>query len=351
MLPVFDSIVLRGLLSVGRDRLRFRALPVIGRVVLRGLLSVCAAVGIWAVSGCGVSDLGSPAASVGKVEYQVDDLHAYLATVDSANEAVAPRTAAAEWLGNWAFFTAVELEMAERGVRISETHRGQALENLQDVNGFDPSAAGSDIAINQNALVFAVLEWSEREVPDITDAELEDSVGLRLLCVNHILVSSETEMNAVLGRLSDGEQFFDLAVEVSLDPGSAPFGGELGCAIEGTFIRSFEDAAYAAAPGEIVTTASQYGFHVIEVVSTGLPTAQNHPQLDAEYLRQLAFDAEFQARDTADRRVEIGRQNLIADLEATVLDRYADQVTIKPRYGVWDEDLFTVVVARPSVSG
>jgi len=57
------------------------------------------------------------------VEYTVDDLNDYLATTDPDNEARAPREQAAVWLSEWVFFSAIELELAERGASLAELQK------------------------------------------------------------------------------------------------------------------------------------------------------------------------------------------------------------------------------------
>jgi peptidyl-prolyl cis-trans isomerase D len=71
-------------------------------------------------------------------------------------------------------------------------------------------------------------------------------------------------------------KFGDLAREYSKDPGSAQQGGDLGSFARGTMVKSFEDAAFAAKPGEIVgPVQSEFGWHVIKV--NGIKEAHAQP--------------------------------------------------------------------------
>ncbi|MDE0495149.1 MAG: hypothetical protein OXH54_14500, partial [Acidimicrobiaceae bacterium] len=97
-------------------------------------------------------------------------------------------------------------------------------------------------------------------------------------------------------------------------------------------------------PGRVVVAESQFGFHVIEVISSGPATAQNHPQLDAESLARMAEDAELAALSVAQGEAQAQRQQLLIDIQAQIFERYGPDVRIDDRYGRWDPDQFRVVV-------
>ena len=305
-----------------------------------GAACAVAAAALLLLSGCGTSP--ESAAEVAGVEYAVDDLRAYLATTDPDNEARASRGDAAAWLTNWVFFTALERELAQRGMEVTDAHEAQAVAEVTQADpSFVPGAAGGDVVIHQRAVVLVAFEWTEREAPDAVAGE-----PLRHLCSRHILVGSQAEADEVLARLEAGEEFAFLAIDLSLDPGSGSLGGDLGCVLEGSFVPTFEEAAYAADPGEAVVAESQFGFHVIEVLSSGLATEQNHPQLDAEALAYMAEDAELAALQIAQSDVQAQRQQLLLDLQESVIEHYGHEVLIDDRYGRWDPDEFRVVLEQ-----
>ena len=276
------------------------------------------------------------------MEYAADDLRDYLATTDPDNEARASRSDAAAWLTNWVFFTALEQELAQRGAAVTNPHEAQAVADITQADpSFVPGAAGGDIVIRQRAVILAAFEWTAREVPDGVAGE-----PLRHLCSRHILVGSQAEADEVLARLEAGEEFGFLAIDFSLDPGSGSLGGELGCVLEGSLVPPFEEAAYAAEPGEAVVAESQFGFHVIEVLSSGPATAQNHPQIDAETLAYMAEDAELTALQIAQSEVQTQRQQLLLDLQDSVFENHGPDVLIDARYGRWDSEEFRVVLEQ-----
>ncbi len=88
-------------------------------------------------------------------------------------------------------------------------------------------------------------------------------------------------------------KFGDLAREYSKDPGSAQQGGDLGSFARGTMVKAFEDAAFAAKPGEIVgPVQTEFGWHIIKV--NGIKEAHAQPfdevkgQIETALKRQQA---------------------------------------------------------------
>ncbi|NLD18098.1 MAG: hypothetical protein GX666_11055 [Tissierellia bacterium] len=82
----------------------------------------------------------------------------------------------------------------------------------------------------------------------------------------HILVETEEEANNVLKRLENGEDFAELAMELSQDPGSAVQGGDLGYFAQGAMVEEFDTFVFGAEVGEVSEPIqTQFGFHIIEV--------------------------------------------------------------------------------------
>jgi parvulin-like peptidyl-prolyl isomerase len=83
----------------------------------------------------------------------------------------------------------------------------------------------------------------------------------------HILVETEEEANDALARLEAGEEFADLASELSTDPGSAAQGGELGFVPAGTFVPAIDEAVFSLPVGQISDPIeTQFGWHIVEVL-------------------------------------------------------------------------------------
>ena len=83
----------------------------------------------------------------------------------------------------------------------------------------------------------------------------------------HILVETEEEAQEVIERLNTGEDFADLAAELSMDPGSAAEGGDLDFVPRGRFVSAVDEAVFELPIGEISEPIeTQFGWHVIEVL-------------------------------------------------------------------------------------
>lgn len=88
------------------------------------------------------------------------------------------------------------------------------------------------------------------------------------VCASHILVLTSAEADEVKARLDAGEDFHDLAIELSIDTATAAQGGSLGCVDPSGYVAEFADAARTAPIGEVVgPVQTQYGSHLILVDS------------------------------------------------------------------------------------
>lgn len=97
--------------------------------------------------------------------------------------------------------------------------------------------------------------------------------NLANVCVAHILVETEEEARVALDRVSTGEDFAEIAADVSLDTVSAVQGGSLECMTPSSLPTGFSEATMAADIG-IVTgpVQSEFGYHLIVVENRLIPT-------------------------------------------------------------------------------
>jgi peptidyl-prolyl cis-trans isomerase D len=115
----------------------------------------------------------------------------------------------------------------------------------------------------------------------------------------HILVSDEETALSVEERLKAGEDFGDIARELSEDTGSAPAGGDLNWFEPDQMVPEFAEACRTLEIGEISDPVqTQYGFHIIQKLGQAdIPMTSSQ----WETARQQAF-TEFLAtlRDESD---------------------------------------------------
>lgn len=170
----------------------------------------------------------------------------------------------------------IDAEAANLGVAVSPEQisaaEGELRAELAGIFGSeaDPQATADEVIIEIQSYfdLLALSEAGSRAVEAYyTEAVAEEAAALPgNACVSHILVEDEGTANELLSQLEDGGEFAALATEHSIDPGSAPRGGELGCNDPQMFVPSFRDAVLGAELDELVgPVESDFGFHILTV--------------------------------------------------------------------------------------
>lgn len=137
-------------------------------------------------------------------------------------------------------------------------------------------ALGTQLAVRNAVLaVLAVAEpgfleelWSNRPVQTTQ------------VCVRHIIVATEDEIDAVAARIAAGEDFSAVADEVVADPTSP--GGRLECPIPAAaFVPPFDQVAAATPVGEVSEPfQTEFGWHIILVDEIDVPASLEDLQAD-----------------------------------------------------------------------
>ncbi len=230
--------------------------------------------------------------------------------------------AAAQWASWWVRFTGLEVWAEETGVETTDADVEAATQLIEE--SFPGTPVEGNPALEQLVVWQTLVERVSTD-EDLRAAALEANPGIAgpLLCSRHILLETEDEATEILGLLEGGGDFAALATERSTDPSAATNGGDLGCQPEGTFVPEFEEAAFAAQAGDIVgPVETQFGFHVIEVLSL---------------------------EDTPDETVQeqltqIVQGDLVQGTSPVYPEVFADRtVVVEARFGTWDDTVFVVV--------
>lgn len=125
-------------------------------------------------------------------------------------------------------------------------------------------------------------ELLQSKVEDKLSATLPRSADM--VWARHILVETEEEANDVIARFNAGEEFADLAIELSTDTGTASNGGDLGWFTYDTMVPEFAEAAFSAEVGSVTgPVQSDYGWHVIQVIAH-----EDHPYTSAQLSSALS---------------------------------------------------------------
>jgi peptidyl-prolyl cis-trans isomerase D len=124
---------------------------------------------------------------------------------------------------------------------------------------------------DRNSVYGPYLEDGTYKIARLLDAsDRPDSVHAR-----HILISTgqtrrleqaKATVDSLVNLIKKGTKFEILAMTISDDQGSAQIGGDLGWFPEGRMVVPFNNACFTAKKGEIVTTETTYGIHIIEIL-------------------------------------------------------------------------------------
>ena len=254
---------------------------------------IVAAVGLV---GCG--DVSSPAsvARVGDATLSRADFDALVTATaggPDGERVTVERALATEVLNTWLITEILDQELSTAGVTVSQEARDRATAEL--TGAFGPQWAIStpevlrDLQIRQQSVIQT---WSETPPATLDDAELAAIYSLGpdgsgIVCSSHILTDTDVEAREVLAELRAGADFVALAAERSVDAGSAPDGGFLGCMgrdeFAQMFIAEFVEAALDAEIGVPVgPVESRFGHHVIVLPEYALVSDEPIGELLAE---------------------------------------------------------------------
>ncbi len=175
---------------------------------------------------------------------------------------------------------------------------------------------------HQQLVANAVQELLVEEEGPVSDEEIDAFVtetirGQTEACTSHILLETEDDAVAALERVQAGEDFTEVAMDVSTGP-SGPDGGDLGCAQLGNFVAEFAQGAFEAEIGVATEPVrSSFGWHLI------LVSERTEPDVDVDAVRENA----------ATVLSSQGGQNLVQEWLLEVVSEA--EVTVEPEYGSW----------------
>jgi parvulin-like peptidyl-prolyl isomerase len=135
-------------------------------------------------------------------------------------------------------------------------------------------------------------EVTDEDVQAAYDAQAEPQVDAR-----HILVETEDEALDAIERIEEGEDFGEVAADVSLD-GSGQDGGNLGVSPPSRYVPEFAEAVTEAEVNELIgPVETEFGFHVIEVLEQvePAPFEEVEPQLRAQLQQESEQNPELLA--------------------------------------------------------
>ena len=106
---------------------------------------------------------------------------------------------------------------------------------------------------------------TEKDAKAVYDQQIGAQTPQEEVRARHVLVKTEADARDVIERSNRGDDFADLARELSTGP-SKTQGGDLGFFSRGQMVPAFEEAAFKMEPGTVSEPVkTQFGWHVIKV--------------------------------------------------------------------------------------
>ncbi|MBT5139699.1 MAG: hypothetical protein HOH36_05375 [Acidimicrobiaceae bacterium] len=243
-------------------------------------------------------------------------------------DATVPQLIADE-VSTWLQRLAMSMEAERLGLEPTDEDRDSADLTAGALIARQPNL-DRDTLIEEILISIVLGRWADEEATTRDPLDPPD-----LLCSNHILFEAEADALVGLDRYINGENFAELAMELSVGP-TGPAGGSLDCQLTGTFVPEFEDLAYKGQAGEVVgPVETQFGWHLIEIQSIGPATAELHPSADPQVIEQAAALVSTALVES-----------VILDFQEDARARYADSVTVAASIGTIDLSTYEITAAE-----
>lgn len=243
------------------------------------------------VGACGAGD-SEVAATVNGTEYTVGDVNGLVADSDETMS----KEQFAQFLGFLIQYDiVVSAAEADYDVTFTDDEIDEAAQGIYEANAqegvtFEEFLEANDVSVDFINRV-AELQLVEAEMGEILLEEIEPPTAEEIeaqreaaydnlieVCVSHVLVETEAEANDVFDRLEAGEDFADLAIELSTDQGTGPEGGDLGCSAPTRYVPEFMEATLDAEVGvPYGPVETEFGFHAVLVTDRTFPTDDELP--------------------------------------------------------------------------
>lgn len=206
-------------------------------------------------------------------------------------------------------FAAIELPIQNDQVSVSE----EEIETYYTANA-EQFMSEEQVVLEVLALsrddFFDQVEVDEQALQALYEREIGNLTEQRRAA--HILFEVSDEVSeeqaleqarAARERLQEGEEFAQLAEEVSDDIGSAASGGDLGYTVRGSFDPAFDQALFALGEGEVSEPVmTSFGYHLIKLTDVSAPEM---PSLES--MREGLVE-ELKAEQVERRYVEVSRE-------------------------------------------
>ncbi len=120
------------------------------------------------------------------------------------------------------------------------------------------------------------------------DDRFADAPEVQEFRASHLLVETEEEADAAKARIDDGEDFADVARDVTIDPSGQQSGGDLGWFGAGAMVDEFESAILALEIGDVSDPfETQFGWHVATLIEERIQPQPEFEQVAPQLMGEL----------------------------------------------------------------
>ncbi|MBL4773207.1 MAG: SurA N-terminal domain-containing protein [Alcanivoracaceae bacterium] len=226
------------------------------------------------------------------------------------------------------FEAKVEVSEEEINSHFNEFGQDYMTTELLSVNYIELSTADllNNIEISEDDL----LTYYEARKATLMTSEKRNAQHI-LLPVSGNETEVKQEILKVAARIDNGEDFAELAIEISQDPGSAKNGGDLGWVSKGDMVEAFDEKLFTMNVGEISEPVlSSFGYHIIKLLEIKIPEItplnESRDTLTAELKEEKAEEEFLSKADElytliidSDNVLELAAENSGLEMKSTEL--------------------------------
>jgi peptidyl-prolyl cis-trans isomerase D len=138
----------------------------------------------------------------------------------------------------------------------------------------------------------AELQSFYEEEKDRYSTQEERRLAHILIEINDVVSeqAAKDKIDGIRERITKGEPFADLAVELSEDTGSAAEGGDLGFNARGIFVTEFDEAAFSLSANQMSEPVlTEFGYHIIKLLEVREATIPEFDDIVDKLDKDLRF--------------------------------------------------------------
>jgi len=203
----------------------------------------------------------------------------------------------------------IELEAKKQKIEVSEEEIEKEMEKFYeyygDKEGLTQALEAASYTMDEfkedlkeNITIKKLLEREisieEEQIKEYFEKNRDSFAQKEQVRARHILVEDKKTADEVKARLDKGEDFEELAKELSTDSATKESGGDLGYFGRGQMAKEFEDVAFSLDVGEISSPVkTEYGYHIIKIEDKKEAKEASYEE-SKEEIKEILFEQQIQ---------------------------------------------------------